>query len=205
MNLFEHFADPSENLLPADGIVNYHGVILTSDLADQYFNLLLDKVAWRHDEAVIYGKKIITRRKVAWYGDHPFKYTYSKVTKSALPWIDELTELKVLVEKKTGETFNSCLLNLYHSGDEGMAWHSDAEKDLVKDGAIGSLSFGAERRFSFKHNTSDQVINVNLQHGGLLIMKGTTQTYWKHRLPPSKRVTKARVNLTFRTIRSSVS
>jgi len=117
-----------------------------------------------------------------------------------LPWTKELIELKTVTENRTGEKFNSCLLNLYHSGDEGMAWHSDGEKDLLKDGAIGSLSFGAERKFSFKHKQSKEKVSIVLEHGSLLVMKGTTQTYWLHRLPPAKQITRPRVNLTFRTI-----
>jgi alkylated DNA repair dioxygenase AlkB len=48
-------------------------------------------------------------------------------------------------------SFNSCLLNLYHNGEEGMAWHSDDERSLGKNTTIASLSFGAERKFCFKH------------------------------------------------------
>jgi alkylated DNA repair dioxygenase AlkB len=108
--------------------------------------------------------------------------------------------LKKLIEHKTGEQFNSCLLNLYHSGDEGMAWHSDGEKDLKKNGAIGSLSFGAERKFAFKHKESKEKIDLYLEHGSLLIMKGKTQTHWLHRLPPTKKIKTPRINLTFRSI-----
>ena len=112
----------------------------------------------------------------------------------------ELLFLKKLIEHKTGEQFNSCLLNLYHSGDEGMAWHSDGEKDLKKNGAIGSLSFGAERKFAFKHKESKEKIDLYLEHGSLLIMKGKTQTHWLHRLPPTKKINTPRINLTFRCI-----
>jgi alkylated DNA repair dioxygenase AlkB len=98
----------------------------------------------------------LTKRKVAWYGDIPFEYTYSNATKTALPWTENLLILKKIAEQTTGETYNSCLLNLYHSGDEGMAWHSDAEKDLKKHGAIGSMSFGAERKFAFKHKKTQE-------------------------------------------------
>ena len=203
MDLFDNLANPVENLLPRDGTVHYYGPVLSAELADRYYADLMERVDWRHDEAVIYGKRIQTKRKVAWYGDEPFKYTYSKVTKSALLWTAELCELKELVERESTESYNSCLLNLYHSGDEGMAWHSDAEIDLKKDGAIGSLSLGAARRFSFKHNTLDQKIDVFLEHGSLLVMKGTTQSHWKHRLPPTKKVSSPRINLTFRSIRTA--
>jgi len=105
-----------------------------------------------------------------------------------------------VAEKESGETFNSCLLNLYHNGSEGMAWHSDAEIDLKKNGAIASLSFGVERKFSFKHKQTKESVSMVLQHGSLLIMKDETQRFWLHRLPPTKTVTAPRVNLTFRTI-----
>lgn len=200
MDLFNQTADKDRNWLPQDGIVNYYGKICTQEQADFYLNTLLQTIEWRNDEAIIMGKKIITKRKVAWYGEKAFEYTYSNITKHALPWTKDLLELKAVIEKDTGETFNSCLLNLYHNGAEGMAWHSDGETDLKKDGAIGSLSFGAERKFAFKHKRTQQKVEFILAHGSLLVMKGPTQTYWLHRLPPTKRITAPRVNLTFRTI-----
>jgi alkylated DNA repair dioxygenase AlkB len=200
MDLFNTEIDRSKNLLPKDGIVNYFGKLLTHQDANRYFDCLMNTIEWKNDQAIIYGKQIITKRKVAWYGESDFEYTYSNITKRALSWTPELLELKSIIEEKTGEKFNSCLLNLYHNGDEGMSWHSDAEKDLKKDGAIGSLSFGAERKFAFKHKETKDTISLILEHGSLLVMKGTTQTNWLHRLPPTKRITKPRINLTFRTI-----
>ncbi len=194
-----------KNYLPYDGEVRYYGKILSSAEADGYLHKMLEKIEWQNDEAIIFGRRIVTKRMVAWYGERPFSYTYSKVTKSALPWTQELLELKARVEGATGETFNSCLLNLYHSGEEGMAWHSDGEADLKKDGAIGSLSLGAERKFSFKHKKNKERVDILLEHGSLLVMAGTTQTYWWHRLPPTKKVLDARINLTFRTIEEKIA
>lgn len=199
MDLFSS-QDQTTNLLPHSGIVNYFGVIFTKVQADMFLDCLLKDIEWKNDEAVIFGKRIITKRKVAWYGDKAFEYTYSNTTKRALPWTKELLDLKTIIEEKTGETFNSCLLNLYHDGSEGMAWHSDAEKDLKKNGAIGSLSFGSERKFAFKHKTSSETVSIVLEHGSLLVMKGETQTHWLHRLPPTRLSKKPRINLTFRSI-----
>ena len=200
MELFGNLVGSSQNILPKEGIVNYYGKIFSLQDANHYLNSLLEEIDWKNDEAFIMGKLIITKRKVAWYGDIEFEYTYSNRTKKALPWTKELLELKLKIEAETGESFNSCLLNLYHTGEEGMAWHSDGEKDLKKDGAIGSLSFGAERKFSFKHKATKETVSVMLEHGSLLVMKGTTQTNWLHRLPPTTKTLKPRVNLTFRTI-----
>lgn len=200
MDLFSSESDENTNLLPKDGTVLYYGKIMDNSKAEYFFNRLMENIEWKNDEAIIFGQLITTKRKVAWYGDTNFKYSYSKITKEALLWTPELKELKVLVEEKTGETYNSCLLNLYHDGNEGMAWHSDREKDLKKNGAIASLSFGAERKFAFKHKTTKETVSLILERGSLLVMKDETQSYWLHRLPPTKKTSKPRINLTFRTI-----
>jgi alkylated DNA repair dioxygenase AlkB len=168
--------------------------------AETFFNRLLETIEWKNDQAMMFGKLIETKRKVAWYGSEPFQYTYSKITKQALPWTAELKNLKEICEKHTGETYNSCLLNLYHDGSEGMAWHSDGEKDLKKNGSITSMSFGAVRKFAFKHKETAEKVEVILEHGSLLEMAGTCQTHWLHRLPPTTKVSQPRINLTFRTI-----
>lgn len=198
--LFDQNFDAEINLLPKDGTVNYYGKILDQKQSDKFYQTLLETIEWKNDEAVIFGKKILTKRKVAWYGDENFEYTYSNSTKKAIPWTKQLLQLKKMAEEKTGEKFNSCLLNLYHDGSEGMAYHSDGEKDLKKDGAIASLSLGAERKFSFKHKETKEKVELILEHGSLLVMKDETQSFWLHRLPPTKKVFTPRINLTFRTI-----
>ena len=200
MDLFDRSANEPRNILPFDGLVQYHGPVMPLDLAGRYFQTLLAEIDWQPDRAFIFGKNIETKRKVAWYGSSDFSYTYSNTTKTAKPWTATLLELKEIAETESGESFNSCLLNLYHDGSEGMAWHSDGEVDLKKNGAIGSLSLGAERKFSFKHKKTGKSVSRVLEHGSLLVMKGETQTHWLHRLPPTKVAHGARVNLTFRTI-----
>lgn len=198
MDLFSQ--NSVKNILPFDGVTNYHGIVLNSKKHDFYFKKLLESIDWKNDEVIIFGKRITTKRKVAWYGLEEYSYTYSKITKTAKLFTKELSELKAIVEKETGETYNSCLLNLYHSGEEGMAYHSDGEKMLKKNGAIASISLGAARKFSFKHKDTKQRIDIVLEKGSLLVMKGETQTNWLHRLPPTKKVKTPRINLTFRTI-----
>lgn len=196
MDLFNQ--NRESNILPYDGEVIYYGKIFSQAVAKHYLETLLEGIEWKNDEAFVFGKHFITKRKVAWYGDRDFHYTYSKATKHALPWTQELMELKAIAEAKTNATYNSCLLNLYHDGEEGMAYHSDDEKTLERHASIASLSFGAERRFHFRHKTTKERITTVLEHGSLLVMKGETQTHWLHRLPKTKKVKTPRVNLTFR-------
>tara|TARA_B110000467_G_C18272845_1_gene453535 strand:+ start:592 stop:1206 length:615 start_codon:yes stop_codon:yes gene_type:complete len=204
MDLFSPLLDEPINILPYDGEVVYYGEVMSNSEADFYFSTLLKNIDWRCDQAMVFGKLIETKRKVAWYAEQDFSYTYSNITKRSMPFTSSLYALKTLVEQKTGASYNSCLLNLYHSGEEGMAWHSDGEKDLQKNGAIASLSFGVERKFVFKHKENKEVVALQLKAGSLLVMKGVTQAHWLHRLPPTKKVTEPRINLTFRTIDKSL-
>ena len=198
MDLFNN--NPNQNLLPFDGEVFLSQNVLNVAEIDFFYHTLLNAYFWKQDELIIFGKQITTSRKVAWFGDFNYKYSYSKITKTAKLWTPELQSLKKLIELKTEESFNSCLLNLYHNGSEGMSWHSDNEKELGENPIIASLSLGAARKFSLKHKFKNYKVDIILESGGLLLMKGETQTKWLHSLPKTKKVTTPRINLTFRSI-----
>lgn len=200
MELFENLST-DDNLLPYDGEVIYHGLLLDAKECERFYNALLEKVEWYHDKSVIYGKEITTKRKVAWYGSQPFEYTYSGVTRVASDWFDELLALKQLIELYTDSMYNSCLLNLYHSGDEGMSWHSDEETQLVEESSIACLSLGAQRRFDFKHKTTHEKKSFELANGSLIEMKGETQKHWLHQIPTTTKVQTPRISLTFRQMK----
>lgn len=198
MDLFN--SDPYPNLLPHEGVTRYFGRVMDAEKAGHYFERLFNTLDWRQDEVVIAGKRMITKRKVAWYGEKPFAYTYSQVTKYALSWTPEMKELKEMAETVTGFTYNSCLVNLYHNGDEGVTWHSDAEKSLGPEPRIASISLGAERKFVLKHKVTKERVEVFLENGSVLVMAGLSQAKWVHSLPKTKKVIRPRISLTFRTI-----
>jgi alkylated DNA repair dioxygenase AlkB len=200
MDLFP--TGPGPNLLPHEGFVHYHPSFIPTSKADRYLRELTDQIPWRHDEVTMFGKTIITARKVAWFGDPGLDYTYSGKTKSPLPWSELLLELKTMTEERTGHLFNSCLLNLYHDGSEGMSWHRDNESSIVRHSPIACLSLGAQRRFHFKHVATKERITMELEHGSLLLMAGETQTYWMHALPKSTRISEPRISLTFRQMKT---
>ena len=189
-----------KNLLPKDGTVYYYGKIFTEEQSEIYYVKLLNEINWQHDVVKIFGKEIITKRKVAFLGDEGISYKYSGKTKIAEKWLKFILEIKSTVEQISGEKFNACLLNYYHNGSEAMSWHSDNEKEILKHSAIASVSFGAERKFGFKHNFSKEEISLMLENGSLLIMKDETQIYWKHKLYTNAKISEPRINLTFRTI-----
>lgn len=198
--LFSTDEKKPKNILPHSGEAIYHGPVMDMGPANQWFQQLLTDIDWQPDQAIIFGKKYTTARKVAWYAELPMTYTYSGVTKKALPWHPILEALKQLATQHTGAKYNSCLLNLYHEGKEGMAWHSDGEKELTPLASIASFSFGAERKFSFKHKKTGERVDQWLEQGSLLDMRGETQLHWLHRLPPTTKVNGPRINLTFRLL-----
>lgn len=189
------------SLLPCDGEALLFSNFIPSAQHDVYFEELLKTSVWQNDEVVMFGKRLTMQRKTAWYGEKPFKYTYSKVERTALPFTPVLLKLKNRVEEKTGEHFNSALLNLYHHGMEGMGRHSDDEDSIVLQSAIASLSFGAERPFVFLHKASREKIKVSLPAGSLLLMRGECQQKWWHELPKTKQVMTPRINITFRLMK----
>ena len=190
------------NIINKDGIAVYYGSILNEETLPFIYTNLLNKIAWQQDQIMMFGKVITTKRKVAFYADKHIDYTYSSVKKKGLTWTPELIQIKNLIESLTGATYNACLLNLYHTGEEGMGWHSDDEKEIILNSSIASLSIGAERKFAFKHKASKETISIMLENGSLLEMKGAIQKNWWHSLPKTKKVGTPRINLTFRQMQS---
>lgn len=199
--------DLGQNRLPRDGAVYYLPDLFPSEEQTALFANLLSGIAWEHDEVRLFGKKIVTARKVAWYGDEAFPYTYSHTTRVALPWTEALREIRERIQQRVPTTaipLNACLLNLYHHGGEGMGWHSDDESSLVPGATIASVSFGAARRFDLRHRLdSSQKVSVLLESGSLLLMAGPTQRHWQHALPKALRIKEPRINLTFRTMKTN--
>jgi alkylated DNA repair dioxygenase AlkB len=188
----------SSYIIQQDGEAVYYGNILTQEQKEYYFNELLSGIQWVNEVVIMFGKTITTKRKVAFYGNDLMEYTYSNKTKNAFPWTPLLLDIKKTVESYTGESYNACLLNLYHDGNEGMGWHADNEKEIIADSSIASVSIGATRNFLFKHRESGEKLSILLENGSLLEMKAPIQRHWLHSLPKSTKVKEARINLTFR-------
>ena len=194
------FRGDSEQLLPHGGEAVYYGPVFSECESAEILNSLLAEIPWQSDEVVMFGRRIVTARKMAWFADGGRSYAYSGTSKIAHPWSQLLADLRKTAERWTGATYNSCLLNLYHTGDEGMGWHSDDEKEIPPESSIASLSFGAVRKFAFKCKNTGEITSLLLENGSLLDMRGVTQRHWLHQLPKTKKVTTPRVNLTFRTV-----
>lgn len=184
-----------------DAELLYHPAFFNKAESDRIFKTLLESIEWKQDKIIMYGKELPLPRLSAWYGDNNKPYTYSGITLNPLPWTDELLRIKEKIEAVAQVTFSSVLLNRYRDGQDYVGWHTDAEKELGKNPVIGSVNFGATRKFQLRRidNHKDK-FEVELKHGTFLVMAGTMQHYWQHQVPKTALKIGERVNLTFRVI-----
>ena len=185
-----------------DGEILYNRNFLSSVEASRYFKILRNETAWQQDQIKVFGKVYDQPRLTALYANNNFPYSYSNITMYPSPFSATLLEIKEKVEQQLKKEFTTCLLNLYRHGQDSNGWHADNEKELGKNTIIASVSLGAERMFHMKHRTDNsQKIKINLIHGSLLVMSGSTQHYWLHQIPKTKKHVEERINLTFRILK----
>jgi alkylated DNA repair dioxygenase AlkB len=178
-------------------------IIIENFLSLKESSLIFEKLdketPWTKPTIKLFDKEIPIPRETCWYGDKG--YTYSGIRNDPLQFTETLKNLKKIVQEECKQTFNSLLLNRYKNGNDKLGWHSDNEKELDSKSAIASLSLGAERDFLIRkkqdHGTK---FKLPLKHGSLMIMYPPLQEFWDHSLPPRKKVTEKRLNLTFRQV-----
>ena len=197
---------PTDNLLPYDGSVNDLGIVINE--ATELYEQLATELSWQADTVTLFGKTHITTRQIVWMGDEGSSYTYSGHARKAIAWTPSVFKIKELVEEELAAIgievkFNTCLLNFYPTGTDGMGYHADDEKELGQQPIIAALSLGATRKFVFKHKTiryKDKPVKVELylESGQLIVMHGETQTYWQHSITKTQTVAEGRISLTFR-------
>ncbi len=162
------------------------------------FERCQNELDWQQLNIRMFGKSIPQPRLTCAFGSR--SYTYSGLTLQQRQPPQLLSELQSRIELQCELSFNTVLGNLYRDGEDYMGWHQDNEPELGDQPVIASLTLGERRKFVFKHKQAKQKVEYWLEPGSLLVMAGATQHYWQHALPKSKRITKPRINFTFRRI-----
>ena len=192
---------PTDNILPYDGQVHDLGVII--DYPSPLFYNLVTELPWQADVVTLFGKTHLTTRQIVWMSDSDIDYQYSGHVRQTIPWTNTILSIKQHIEQRLSDIgieadFNSCLLNYYPSGHDGMGYHADDEPELGAQPLIASLSLGATRKFVFKHKKTQDKVALYLESGQLIVMRGDTQTFWKHSITKTTTVADGRISLTFR-------
>ena len=194
------FVDPISLGLP-DSDITYYPNFLDAHQADTYFEIFKSTVPWQQDDIKIFGKIHAQPRLTALYGNNGKPYSYSNITMQPHEFTQELLDIKERIEVISENKFTTCLLNLYRDGKDSNGWHADNEKELGENPVIASITLGQERYFHLKHRQHKELKHkLLLEHGSLLLMKGTTQHHWLHQIPKTAKPISERINLTYRVI-----
>jgi alkylated DNA repair dioxygenase AlkB len=200
-SLFDNIPDPIFLDLP-DAAIIYYPAFFDKEEADSIYAELLNEIPWQQDEIRVFGKIHPQPRLTSLFGNEAKPYSYSNIKMQPHPWNLLLQNIKSQIESVSDTTFTTVLLNYYRDGKDSNGWHADNEKELGLNPIIASVSFGAERTFQLKHNSDkNHKKSIVLEHGSLLLMKGTTQHFWKHQIPKTAKPIGPRINLTFRVIK----
>jgi alkylated DNA repair dioxygenase AlkB len=185
-----------------DAHIEYYPNFFSEEQADVLFEKLLTETSWQQDNITVYGKTYPQPRLTALFGNEGMPYSYSNITMHPQPWNEILLQMKLKITEVTQSDFTTVLLNRYRNGQDSNGWHADNEKELGTNPTIASISLGAPRAFHLQHNSIKEAkLKLTLEHGSLLLMKGTTQHCWKHQIPKTAKTIDQRINLTFRAIK----
>jgi len=183
---------------------SYFPKYLDNSSSDKLLETLLERNQWEREIFKIYGKSISAPRLTSWFSDPMVSYRYSGKKRIGKPFTPELFQLRQILNARLNVHFNFVLANFYRDGKDYVGWHADDEPDLGSRPLIASISLGESRRFRVRHNSRKVTESIDLVHGSLLIMRGQSQSHFKHCLAKTKRLVNSRINLTFRTIQSIV-
>ena len=201
----QSFDAPKRHSLSANAWIDLWPGLL-ADKATSLEQSLSAEIEWQQERYQMFGREVVAPRRIAWHGDADATYSYSGLAHTPLPWTPSLRRLRELLQEVTGLRFNSVLANLYRSGADSMGWHADNEREVgpsPSDRHIASLSFGASRRFLLRHEAERTKHEFQLSTGDLLVMRGSTQSEFKHSVPKTAKTIGPRINLTFREIRAA--
>lgn len=187
--------------VPPGGELVYLRNWMDTSLADELLVELTRNVAWQSRAIRMFGKKVMQPRKIAFQGDPGICYAYSGNLHHADDWHGAVAGLRDSLVSPAGVRFNCALLNLYRHGQDSMGWHADDEPELGPAPIIASVSLGGSRRFVLRRKSNPgQKIEIEPEHGSLILMRGDLQQHWQHQLPKTARPVAPRINLTFRKI-----
>ena len=168
--------------------------------ADRLLSALRDELAWEQREIVLFGRRVLQPRLIAWAGS--LGYRYSGQTLEPRAATPTTAELMARVAAHTRVPFNHVLVNRYRDGSDSIGLHADDEAELGPDPVVATLSLGATRRFVMKPRRASvgRSRSFDVHHGSLLVMGGTCQRHYLHGVPRQPGVASERISLTFRRL-----
>jgi alkylated DNA repair dioxygenase AlkB len=184
--------------------LEYHSTWIGASDADRLLVALRDELAWEQREIVIFGRRVLQPRLIAWGGS--FGYRYSGQTLEPRAPTPATAEVLSRVVDHTRVPFNHVLVNRYRDGADSIGLHADDEPELGRDPIVATLSLGETRRFVLKPRRAQlgPSRSFDVDHGSLLVMGGTCQRHYVHGVPRQTNAAGERISLTFRRLLTDV-
>jgi alkylated DNA repair dioxygenase AlkB len=115
-------------------------------------------------------------------------------------WAGPMAKLRERIEKLLGKKFEIAMCIFYPDGNYFAPYHFD-QQTSGNETVLPSISLGEVRTFCFKENETDEVYELELANGSLLIMGEYCQSRYMHSLPKNPKYKNGRINITFRESR----
>jgi len=186
------------SLIPDSSWVLYKKIPNDLFLTESEFDNLWDLHPLEDQYVKIMGNDVKIPR---WNQSYGLPYKFSGVVHVAKPIPEIIKPFIDFANKDVDDgTFNSALVNWYENGDNYIGFHSDDEKQLIKDTPIYCFSFGSERDFVIKNkpNINENKLKLLLENNSLVIMGGTCQKTHLHSIPKRKKINSRRISITLR-------
>lgn len=152
----------------------------------ELFLRLQHEAPWAQRSRKMWENEVLVPRLTAAYGDLAELPPY-------------LRKLKDRLDARYDVEIGSCLVNLYRDGDDAVAWHGDDVRKVLSHPLVFTVSLGVRRRFVVRPREGGPVVRTYLPgEGDLLVMGGRMQHEWSHAVPRDRRVSGARMSVTFR-------
>ncbi len=182
------FGDGRRTLLDdASGTIWYQPACVDAATASRWFERLRESAPWHAQRRRMYDREVDVPRLVA---------AYRLGTEGVPP---ELEEAAARASVATGVAFTNAGLNLYRDGHDSVAPHNDHLYEIVAGFPIALLSLGATRRMTIRSKTRPRrVLDIDLEHGSLLVMSYETQKHFDHGVPKVAQGIGERISLAFR-------
>lgn len=161
---------------------------------------LARELAWEQRAIVLFGRRVLQPRLIAWAGALPYRYSGQTLEPRPVPAV--LAGLLERAGARAGSPFNHVLLNRYRDGQDHLGLHADDEPELGPDPVVATLSLGAARRFVLRprRRRAGAGRDLRLEAGSLLVMGGSCQRHFVHGVPREAGARGERISLTFRRL-----
>jgi alkylated DNA repair dioxygenase AlkB len=181
----EHFAGLERLPLDAHSWVDHLPGWLHGE--EVVFDELRRRLPWGQRRVTMYDQRLLEPRLTSWWvpGDGP----------EPLPI---LAEMRAVLSRRYGETFDSIGFNCYRDGHDSVAWHGDRHRHIIDDPVVAIVSVGEPRPFRMRPRGGGAGRSFDLGRGDLLVMGGACQHDWEHSVPKVVHAAGPRLSITYR-------